>query len=222
MPISANVPGSGMVDTDMLSIDVEPIPNNPWFCAPTTALDACNADTKLVALTMLLQLPDAVVLPRFPSMVMANPVLLRSNMISNGPTRSHTPVQLHVANSSEEPVPSSTTIPPMNPKTCPLNGSGSSSRKYSPGAFESLVDVGPVQARRSVTEPTPPFKPCMRISRTRLTSGLSARSITQFSRCQEVCPGSGSSRAGDVIQGFRRSRGPSAGSGLPASCAPHA
>ena len=88
--------------------------------------------------------------------------------------------------------------------------------------IDSLVDVGPVQARRSVTEPTPPFKPCMRISRTRLTSGLSARSITQFSLFQEVFPGSGSSRAGGAVQGFRSSRDPSVGPGPAASSAPHA
>lgn len=86
----------------------------------------------------------------------------------------------------------------------------------------TLVDVGPFQARRSITEPTPPFKPCVRISRTRLTSGPSARSITQFSRCQEVCPGSGSFRAGDVIPGFRSSRDPSVGPGPLASCAQRA
>src|SRR5262249_21361444 len=52
---------------------------------------------------------------------------------------------------------------------------------------------------RSPPAPGPPFKPCVRISRTRLTDGLSNRRITQP-------PGIGWSRSGGRAHGRRRRR----------------
>ncbi|MEY4544997.1 MAG: hypothetical protein RL685_1192 [Pseudomonadota bacterium] len=55
----------------------------------------------------------------------------------------------------------------------------------------------------------PPFKPCMRISRTRLTGGLSMRSITRPPASRRAAPGSERSLAGDAIRELDHRRDPS-------------
>lgn len=67
-----------------------------------------------------------------------------------------------------------------------------------------------------------PFQTVRADFRHTATSGLSARRITQPSCRQEVCPDSGSSRAGDAIQSLRSTRDPSAVPGPPSGCAPRA
>ena len=69
-------------------------------------------------------------------------------------------------------------------------------------AFSQTVGIGrsyfsPASRRVTVR---PPFKPCMRISRTRLTGGRSGRRITQP-------PGTESSRASGRVRGLRRRGG---------------
>lgn len=48
----------------------------------------------------------------------------------------------------------------------------------------------------------PPFKPCVRISRTRLSGGLSGRSITRPPVARRAAPDSGRSRAGGGDRGY--------------------
>ena len=61
------------------------------------------------------------------------------------------------------------------------------------------MHVGSHMTRRPVWEPTPPLKPCMRISRTRLTSGRSARSIARPALSSGAAPGSRSPRLPEVV-----------------------
>ena len=55
----------------------------------------------------------------------------------------------------------------------------------------------------------PPFKPCVRISRTRLSGGRSGRSITRSPVARRVAPGNGRFRAGGEGRGCGSSRGSS-------------
>ena len=75
--------------------------------------------------------------------------------------------------------------------------------------FDALVEPYSFAAQREQPESGPPFKPCMPISGTRLTSDRSARSIRRLP-ARTAAPGSGSCRASDEGRGARSTPAPSA------------
>ena len=85
---------------------------------------------------------------------------------------------------------------------------GGLSRRMKAGIGRSFYPFLCSAQRRGTARP--PFKPCVRISRTRLSGGFSDRGITRSPVARRAAPGNGRSRAGGEGRGCERTRGSSA------------